>query len=90
MRTSTQHLKINKPQSSVAILNQYLTKRSIYQDASKDAHQITHLLRIASETHHEFSRTSSIEDSYTKVSDKNDKHPNQEPWKNNGDKDDRS
>jgi hypothetical protein len=54
-------------------------------------HQIkSSVRRIASETYLEFSSTSSIEDSCIKVGDKNDKHRDQEPRKNNGDKDDRS
>ena len=69
----------------------YSTKRNIYQDASKDAHQInSSIKRIASKTHLEFSSASSIEDSYIKVGDKNDKHRDQEPRKNNGDKNDHS
>ena len=45
---------------------------------------------MASETHLKFSRTCSIEDSYIKVSDENDEHRDQEPWKKDGDKDERS
>ena len=87
MRTSRQHLKRNK----LKIFNQYSTKRNIYQDASKDAHQInSSVSRIASETHLEFSSTGSIEDSCIEVGDKNDKYRDQEPRKNNGDKDNRS
>ena len=69
---------------------QYSTGRHIHQDASEHAHQIcSSIKRVAKETHHEFSSTSSIENSCIKVGDKKDEDRNQEPWKNNGDKDDR-
>ena len=45
---------------------------------------------IISETHLEFSSTSSIKDSCIKIDEKNHKHRDQEPWKDNGNEDDRS
>ena len=66
----------------------------IYQDAGINADHINLFVRrigcIASETHLDISRTSSIENSCIKVGDKNDEHRNQEAWKNNRDKDERS
>ena len=76
---------MNKPRPSIAI------KRNIHQDASKDAHQIKSSVgHTASETHLEFSSTSSIEDSCIKIDEKYHKHRDQEPWKDNGNEDDRS